>query len=120
MNVVAISAEMADGTTYTATVPDKSYMGLGDRVAFERRFGTSTSAVMMQLGGAFTVDDDGEQVVADDADLSELREEHHAFFAWRGLRRECDGVPDFDEFIDNAVDLEIDREPDPTEPVEDN
>lgn len=120
-----IRAEMADGTTYEATVPGKSYMGFGDRVAFERRYGTSIPAVAQQVAGLFTEDDDGERVMAADADLSQLREEHHAFFAWRGLSRDDAGRPNpkfaggFDSFVDALVDLEIDHgtDEDPPEPA---
>lgn len=109
--MINITAEMVDGTKFEAAVPEKSYMGLGDRVAFERRYGTSTPAVLADIGSMFIEDEDGERQVDTEADLSTLREEHVLFFSWRGLSRGADGVPDFDEFADQVADVEVAVDP---------
>lgn len=78
-----------------------------DRIAFERHFGTNTSVL---AGINNVVDDEGQ--IRQGADLSGLREEWLAFFAWRELRRHHPDMGDYGWFTDNLEGLTVEGSPD--------
>jgi len=85
---------MIDGTTYTA---EGTYLGLADRVVFERKYGKSVRS--------FVTDDDG------------LTEERVAFLVHRMLERADPAAGDFETFVNNVQDINIEAVPDPTDPT---
>lgn len=101
-----IVAELPDGKI-ECPLGEKTWMCLADRVAFEKRFDTA-AAVMSTY--RHLVDDDG--AVKEGADISAVREEYLLFFAWRELSRGAEGVPGYDEFVDQVLDLDIGVDPD--------
>jgi len=99
-----IAALMFDGTKHEAI---GTYMGLSDRVAFERLFSVSyTDMWRAGLGGK-------------PVPGPEYREERAAWFCWRLLRRCEEDVPDtFDAFVEACEELKIedlDERLDPTD-----
>ncbi len=99
-----------------------TWLCLADRIAFERRYGRSAIAEIEALQGAV---DPERQTLREGADLSPLREESIAFFAWRAAARS--NVGDyagmaFETWLELVADLDIEErgegaEANPTEPV---
>ena len=111
MTTARITAVMLDGTKHEAT---GAYMALADRVAFERRY----SATILEMSRAAQMLD-AEGNVRPDADISGLREERTAFFAWRVLQRAGQASEDYDQFLEAVEEITIDTgEMDPTGPVQ--
>lgn len=109
MATAQITAVMLDGTKHEAT---GAYMALADRVAFERKYESSIIEMSRQ---ARHLGEDG--MPLDESDLSGLREERAAFFAWRTLERGGCPVGEFDAWLDAVDEITIDRmegEADPT------
>ena len=78
------------------------FAGWSDQVAFERRFGVN-AVILERLGEAF--DDDGR--LKPEADAAEIRSEWLAFLAWRVLRRSGGTTTDFEAWVDELDELEI-------------
>lgn len=97
---------LLDGKKAEAT---GEYMALADRVAYERRFNES-AMVLSQMSDVF---DEKTGKVKKGADISGVREEWLAFFAWRLLKREGVAGEDYDSFLDSVADVSVDVEPDP-------
>jgi len=102
MRVVAV---MQDGTKHETV---GAYMALSDRVAFERKYAVSVAELRRETRRL----DDPE------ADVSSLREEHTAFYAWLTLRRGDCPVGDFDAFIGDVDDLTLERLDGPVDPTD--
>jgi hypothetical protein len=95
-----VTAIMLDGTKHEGT---SVWQALSDRVAFERRYATSILSAAQKLKG--NLDEEGNPT--EGFDWSLVNEERLAFFAWRVLRRAERPVGDFDDFIDNVEDIEL-------------
>lgn len=93
MATVRATATMIDGSTYTA---EGTYLGLADRIVFERKYGKSVSTIVR--------DDD-------------LMEEPVAFLVHRMLERSDPAVGDFEAFVNKVQDIKIEAVPDPTDPA---
>ena len=86
-----------------------TWMCLADRVRFEHRFDASP-AQMAAWEGLY--DDEGK--VREGADLSGIREEYLAFFAWCEARRRANDIPDYGEFLERVAGLDIELPKAPT------
>lgn len=95
--VVAI---MFDGTKYEGT---SVWQGLGDRIAYERRYATSILAAAAKLKDK--VDEAGNPL--EGFDWSLVNEERMTFFAWRVLRRAGQPVGEFEDWADTCEELEL-------------
>jgi hypothetical protein len=105
-----ISLTFTDGTE--AEFETRTYMSLGDRIAFERRFGVTAATV----GAAAErlrahVDADG-QLSADTSPeaLGELREEWLLYFVWRAACRAIGPLPEFDVWADALAEWSLEDE----------
>jgi hypothetical protein len=94
---------MLDGTKHDVT---GSYMPLADRVAFERRWGVAFETL-------FDVSAEGDNIVG-----PEWRDERGAFFCWRVLERAGVPVGDFDAFVEQVADINVERVDGPVDPTE--
>lgn len=100
---IRVRAELMDGDDLRAVeATSRTYMCTADRVAFERRFGQSSGA-LASLRDKF--DEQGKPRPG--ADLSDLRDEWIAFFAWRVLNRHAGDQGDFDSWIERVADIEL-------------
>ena len=99
--------ELDDGRVFEAEGNETTLFCLSDRVAFERRFGESAAA-MDDWQKLFT-DAEGNTKTVDKAALKEagFREEWMLFPFYRELRRRAEGVPDWDEVMDKALDFDV-------------
>lgn len=101
-----VSATFAGGRTVESNAD--LWMCLSDRVAFERKFGKSTMSLAKFAPQNGNGDAPADTTARDDEAAEELREEWLAFFVWRCLRRDHADVGDFDAFIDQVVNVEVD------------
>jgi hypothetical protein len=108
MTTARITAVMLDGTKHEAT---GVFMALSDRVAFERLYNVSALEMARQTD---LLAPDGTPTAA----VSDLREERHAFFCWRLLRRAELPVGEFDEFIENTEECHIETLKGPVDPTD--
>lgn len=113
---IGITVEL-DGRTIEATGLHRTWMCLADRVKFEKQFSTSTGGVVLAFSELYEEDDDGKRKLKDGADVSGLREEYLAFFTWCELRRRADDVPDYAEFIESVVSVDLDHGPAAADPT---
>jgi hypothetical protein len=134
---VKVTASLFDGSTLQA---EGVYMGLADRVAFERHFGRPLGGLVghdertehrisllvgkvlerlegeddLPEGQAALVRRMLERLAKDENE--ELNEEHVAFLVRRLLARSQD-VADFEEFVEQVEEIKIEALSDPTEPA---
>jgi hypothetical protein len=95
--------------TYTdgsvQTFETDTYMSLGDRIAFERRFGVPAAKVSLAAKRIEGQLDDGELRPDADPEAFELREEWLTYFAWRAAQRAFEeSLPDFDVWVETLAD----------------
>jgi hypothetical protein len=81
-----------------------TYMSLGDRIAFERRFGVPAAKVSLAAKRIEGQLDDGELRADADPDAFELREEWLTYFAWRAAQRDLGSLPEFDAWVETLAD----------------
>jgi hypothetical protein len=81
----------------------RTWMCQADRVAFERRFHTSIGA-MSKLRDQF---DPETNEPKEGADLSILKEEHIAFFAWRCMNREVQDQGSFEDWLEKVAEVDV-------------
>lgn len=86
----------------------RTWMCQADRVAFERRFDTSIGA-MSALREQF---DPETNEPKEGADLSPIKEEYIAFFAWRCMNREVGDQGAFEAWVETVAEVDIGA-PDP-------
>ena len=107
-----IALTYTDGTSNEFVT--NTYLSLGDRIAFERRFGISAAKMSMAAERLRSlVGEDGE--LAQDADpvaFEELREEWLIYFVWRAAQREIGPLPDFETWVDTLADWNLDQDTD--------
>lgn len=96
-----VTARTVDGRTFEA---EGLMAPLTDRVAFERRFGV-TAAVLSRIGDFFNA----EGRMRPDADAAALREEWVAFIVFRILARGRAYGEDFDRFLEEVAEVEIEQ-----------
>jgi len=98
---------MLDGTKHEAV---GSFMALSDRVQFERRYNLSVLEMARQSD---LLSPDGRPR----ANVTDLREERMAYFAWKTLVRGDPAVGDFEVFVDTVDELTIERLVGPVDPT---
>jgi hypothetical protein len=84
------------------------FMGLGDRYAFEERFGLS-SANLAPMGTALQQMAEALEKGDVSSEELQLRETWYAFFVWRAAKRWIPGTLEFEDWIDAIDDLEVDE-----------
>jgi hypothetical protein len=110
MTTTNLLVTMLDGRELRAET--KTYMCTADRIAFERRFKLSSTAM-----ATFADLYDEKGMPKKGADFSEMREEWHLFYGWRALGRELNGqVGDFDAFCESVDELDVKFAEEATEP----
>src|SRR5262245_61361199 len=107
MTTARVVAVYFDGTKHEAV---GSFMALSDRVHFERRYNLSVLEMQRQS-----------DLLSPDCkaagNVTDLREERMAYFAWKTLVRGDPAVGDFEAFVDSVDDLSIERLDGPVDPT---
>jgi len=110
-----ITIERFDGPS--ETFAPVAYMGMADRVAFERRFGVDSAELVRWGRDLKRISGDLDDDETDLPPGAKLNEEWIAFFVWRAARRGLGVTASFDEWIDDVAGFGFDDvAPDPTEP----
>lgn len=108
-----VTLELLDGRRFECEANEKTINCLADRFAFEQRFRRS-AAVLNQWRELF--DESGQP--KKDADVSGVSELQSLFMLWREVRRRVEEIPDWDEFVEQALDVTIDAGDDGEDPTE--